>query len=114
MRQQEREDAINSGFGELNDRVSKIDSRLENVARITKIVDTKLPITWILGSAFAFALLIGGMYFQLKQLSEDMTDLKIAVKAGNGSQASIQGELAILRFRIETIEADRKRGPPIN
>lgn len=48
------------------------------------------------------------MYFQLGQLREDMTDLKITVKSGNSQAATLQGEIAILKFRVETIEADRK------
>lgn len=84
------------------------DTQPGDLPRITRIVDMKLPLNWLLTVAFSLALLIGGMYFQLRQLSDDMTDLKIAVKTGNGSQATIQGELAILRFRVETIEAERK------
>lgn len=88
--------------------MSERDTQPGDLPRITRIVDMKLPLNWLLTVAFSLALLIGGMYFQLRQLSDDMTDLKIAVKAGNGSQATVQGELAILRFRVETIEAERK------
>jgi hypothetical protein len=84
------------------------DTQPTDLPRITRVIDMKLPLNWLLTVAFSLALLIGGMYFQLRQLSEDMVDLKIAVKTGNGSQATIQGELAILRFRVETIEAERK------
>jgi hypothetical protein len=76
--------------------------------RVSRVIDFKIPLWSILSAAFFLALLIGGMYFQLNRLSEDMTELKIAVKAGNTSQASVQGELAILRFRVETLEADKR------
>lgn len=84
------------------------DTQPGELPRLSKIIDLKLPLTWLLTIAASFALLIGGMYVKLGQLGEDMTDLKISVKAGNGQAATIQGELAILKFRIENIEADRR------
>lgn len=68
----------------------------------------KLPLNWLLTVAFSLALLIGGMYFKLGQLGEDMTDLKIAVKSGNSATATVQGELAIMKFRIENLEAAKR------
>ena len=76
--------------------------------RFTRMIDMKLPLPWLLSAAGTLALLIGGMYFQLNRLSEDMADLKITVKAGNTSTTTVQGELAILRFRVETLEAERR------
>lgn len=85
-----------------------MDTQPGDLPRITRVIDMKLPLNWLLTVAFSLALLIGGMYFQLRQLSEDMVDLKIVVKAGNGSQATIQGELAIMKFRIENLEAAKR------
>lgn len=84
------------------------DTQPGDLPRITRVIDMKLPLNWLLTVAFSLALLIGGMYFKLGQLGEDMTDLKIAVKAGNGTAATIQGELAILKFRIENLEAEKR------
>lgn len=76
--------------------------------RIGKYIDTRIPLWQLLGAVGTFAMLIAGMYFQLNKLIEDVTDVKIAVKSGNQAQATMQGELAILRFRIETLEADKR------
>lgn len=76
--------------------------------RVSRMIDFKIPLWSILSAFFFLALLIGGMYFQLGQLREDTTELKIAVKAGNTSQNTVQGELAILRFRVESLESDRR------
>jgi hypothetical protein len=84
------------------------DSQPGDLPRIHRVIDLKLPLNWLLTVAFSLALLIGGMYFQLRQLSEDMTDLKMAVKTGNGQSATIQGELAILRFRVENLESEKR------
>jgi len=78
--------------------------------RITRVIDMKLPLNWLLTVAFSLALLIGGMYFKLGQLGEDMTDLKITVKAGNSQATTLQGEIAILKFRIENLESDKRAG----
>lgn len=84
------------------------DTQPGDLPRLSKVIDLKLPLNWLLTVAFSLALLIGGMYFKLVQLGEDMTDLKIAVKAGNGQAATIQGEMAILKFRIENLESDKR------
>jgi hypothetical protein len=73
-----------------------------------KVIDMKLPLHWLLGVVFAAFAAFASIYFQVGKLGEDMTDLKIAVKAGNGQAATIQGELAILKFRIENLEYDKK------
>jgi len=86
------------------------DTQPGDLPRLSKVIDLKLPLNWLLTVAFSLALLIGGMYFKLVQLGEDMTDLKISVKAGNGQAATIQGELAILKFRIENLESDKRVG----
>jgi hypothetical protein len=76
--------------------------------RVSRMIDFKVPLSGILAAAFSLAALIGGMYFKMGQLGEDMAELKIAVKAGNTSQATVQGELAILKFRIENLEAEKR------
>jgi hypothetical protein len=72
--------------------------------RISRVIDMKLPLAWLLGAAFSFALLIGGMYFQLGQLSKDVTELKSTVTAGNSQQSEVHGELAILKYRMDMFE----------
>ncbi len=82
----------------------------DDVARGVRLIELKLPLTWLLGVAFAFVCGGFGMYYKLDRLMEDVTDLKISVKAGNTSTMTIQGEMAILKFRIENLEAEKKAG----
>lgn len=84
------------------------DTQPGDLPRVTRIIDMKLPLTWLLGCAFAIAAAFASMYFKLGQLGEDMTDLKISVKAGNNQASTVQGELAILKFRIENLESDKR------
>jgi cell division protein FtsL len=85
------------------------DTQPGELPRISKVIDFRLPLTWLLGVAFMVAGSFVTMYFQIGQLREDMTDLKITVKAGNNQASTVQGELAILRFRIETLESDKRK-----
>lgn len=85
------------------------DTQSGDLQRITRVIDMKIPLTWLIGGAFSFACVFAGMYFKLGQLGTDMTELKITVKAGNGTAATIQGELAILKFRIENLESVERR-----
>lgn len=84
------------------------DTQPGDLPRITRVIDMKIPLTWLIGGAFSFACVFAGMYFKLGQLGEDMTDLKIAVKSGNSATATVQGELAIMKFRIDNLEHDKR------
>ena len=86
------------------------DTQPGDLPRLSKVIDLKLPLTWLLGVAFMVAGAFVSMYFQLGQLREDMTDLKISVKAGNGQAATLQGEIAILKFRVENLEIEKRSG----
>jgi hypothetical protein len=69
-----------------------------------KIIDMHLPLAWLLSGMLSFALLIGGMYFQIGQLSKDLAELKTAVNTGNSQSASTLGDLAILKYRVDSLE----------
>jgi hypothetical protein len=84
------------------------DTQPADLARITRVIDMKIPLTWLIGGAFSFACVFAGMYFKLGQLGEDMTDLKITVRTGNNATATVQGELAIMKFRIENLETAKR------
>jgi len=69
-----------------------------------KIIDMHLPLTWLLSSIGAFALLLGGMYFQIGQLSKDVGELKTSVNASTSQNAAVLGDLAVLKYRVDSIE----------
>jgi hypothetical protein len=92
-----------------------LDTQPGDLPRLSKVIDLKLPLTWLLGVA---AMIIGGgfgLYHQvgsqgevLKELKDQLKDLKITVNTGNSQAATIQGEIAILKFRIENLEAEKR------
>jgi hypothetical protein len=69
-----------------------------------KIIDMHLPLTWLLSSIGAFALLLGGMYMQIGQLSKDVIELKTSVNTSNSQSAAVLGEVAVLKYRMDSIE----------
>lgn len=69
-----------------------------------KIIDMHLPLTWLLSSIGAFALLLGGMYFQIGQLSKDVVELKTSVNTSNTQNAAVLGDVAVLKYRVDSIE----------
>ena len=43
-----------------------------------------------------------------RSVSEKLVALQIDVKAGNSSYATLAGEMALLKFRVEELEAERR------
>lgn len=91
------------------------DTQPGDLPRISKVVDFKIPVTWLLGVAFMVAAAFVSMYFQLgsqgetlKGLNEQLKDLQITVKSGNNQAVTIQGQIEILKFRLDTLEADKR------
>jgi len=84
---------------------------------IPRFVDARVSLTWMLSVAAVLVTGGFGLYHQigsqsetLKDMKDQIKDLKITVNAGNSQTMTLSGEIAILRFRVETIEADRKAG----
>lgn len=72
-----------------------------------RIIDLKLPLSWLLSSAATIVLAIVGMFFKLDQLGTDVAELKATVRAGNVTASTVQSEVTVLRYRIETLEKER-------
>lgn len=74
-------------------------------ARITRVIDFRIPLPWLLGICMAVGWALVSMWFSVNQLVRDVADLQITVKAGNTQATTVAGEIALLRFRIENLEA---------
>lgn len=84
------------------------DTQPGDLPRISRIIDLKLPLTWLLGVAGLVAAAFVSTYYQVGQLREDMAELKTTVKAGNSAQSTVQSEISILRYRVEQVERAQK------
>lgn len=77
-------------------------------AALMRMVDFRIPLPWLLGG-FAVALWAAvNMYFQLQRVTESLVLVQIEVKSGNTSVSTLAGEVALLKYRVEGIEADRR------
>lgn len=80
-------------------------SEQEQDQRITRVIDFRIPLPWLLGICMAVGWALVSMWFSVNQLVRDVADLQITVKAGNTQATTVAGEIALLRFRIENLEA---------
>ena len=78
--------------------------------KVTRVIDFRIPLPWLLSGLIVVGWALVSMWFSLNQLVRDVADLQITVKAGNGQAVTIAGEIALLRYRVENLETD-KRGP---
>ncbi len=76
--------------------------------RVSRVIDFRIPLPWLLGVMGVVGWGLVSMWFMVNQLTRDVSDLQITVKAGNGQAVTVAGELALLRYRVENIEADRR------
>ncbi len=84
-----------------------------NAGRITRVIDFRIPLPWLLGIASGIGWALVSMWFMVNQLVRDVSDLQITVKAGNSQAVTVAGEMALLRFRVENLEAQQRVGPPM-
>jgi hypothetical protein len=77
--------------------------------RITRVIDLKIPLPWLLGVAGIIGWAMISMYFSVGQLVKTVDDLQITVKSGNTSVVAVSGELALLKFRLTNVEDAVKR-----
>lgn len=77
-------------------------------SRATKIIDMKLPLPWLLGTATAIVMAFAYVTVSVDRMREDVLELKSTTKAWNDRLATMVAETALLKFRVETLEADKR------
>lgn len=78
--------------------------------RVTRIVDFRIPLPYLLSGAVVVVWALIGQYFAMQQLQRDVAEMQITLKVGNGQSAAALGEIALLKYRVENIENERGRG----
>ena len=76
----------------------------ERSERITRVIDFRIPLPWLLGVMGIIGWSLVSMYFSVGQLVKTVDDLQITVKSGNTSVVAVAGELALLKFRLANAE----------
>jgi len=77
--------------------------------RITRVIDMKIPLPWLLGVAGVVGWALTSMYFSVGQLVVTVAELQITVRSGNNSVTAVAGELALQKFRLQNVEDAAKR-----
>lgn len=75
--------------------------------RPTRIIDMKLPLPWLLGSAAAIVLAFAYVSFSVDRMREDVAELRATAKAWNDRLSSITSETALLKYRVDALERER-------
>ena len=81
----------------------------ESPERVTRVIDFKIPLPWLLGVAGVVGWALISMYFSVGQLVKTVDELQITVKSGNSSVVAVVGELALQKFRLQNVEDATKR-----
>jgi len=77
--------------------------------RAVRMVDMKIRLEWLLGVCGVVGWGLISTYFKTDQLVAGMTEVQIAVKAGNSSVTAIAGKQALTEFRQDNAETAIKR-----
>ena len=77
--------------------------------RVARVIDMKIRIEYLIGGVIFVSWAFISMYFAVQTLIESVGDLKIAVKSGNVSSNVLAGEVALVKFRLDNIEAQQVR-----
>ena len=77
-------------------------------AALMRMVDFRIPLPWLLTGFMAALTLQVNSYFEQKRTTEQLVQLQIEVKAGNTAVSTLAGEVALLKFRVEGLEADKR------
>lgn len=80
----------------------------DNSGKVTRIIELKLPLTWLIGTAFGLFMALAGMYFNVDRLIRDVSDLQVMVKSGNAQAVTLAGQIELLKFRVESLESARR------
>jgi hypothetical protein len=76
---------------------------------LAKSMDFKIPVWGVLCLFAALAYWLISMDMQQKQILQSMAKIEAAVQTGNNQTLANTGELAIMKFRMEKVEADHAR-----
>lgn len=77
----------------------------ERGERITRVIDFRIPLPWLLGVVVTVGWALVSMYFSVNALVKTVTDLQIDVKAGNNSVVAVVGEMALIKYRLTDLES---------
>ncbi len=79
-------------------------------ARLTRVIDLKIPLVWLISISGALAWVLISMWFTLNQLVVLVADLQVSVKAGSNNYSILASEQALVNYRLTFVEAQINSG----
>ena len=77
----------------------------DGAVALMRMVDFRIPLPWLLGGFLIGVSALIGMYYQLQSVSEQLRDVQVTLKANNTSLVQLAADQALLKYRIEKLEA---------
>lgn len=81
----------------------------DRTRRPQKVIDMKLPLPWLIGTAASIIGAFALLYSNVDRLVRDVNELQATVRAGNVQSSATVGEIALLKYRVESLEANLRR-----
>lgn len=76
------------------------------LSQVTRMIDMRIPLVWLMTGAFTVAGILAGMYYTLQQVQHDMQEMKVILKSGDAQGRLLEKELEVQKFRIGSIEQE--------
>lgn len=73
--------------------------------KTTRVIDLRIPLPYLLTVIGSLGWVLILMWFTLNQLVKQVSDLQITVQAGSTSFTVLASEQALLKYRLESVEA---------
>ena len=74
-----------------------------------RIIDTKLPLSWLIGTAGTIVISLTIMYANVNRLVVEVNELQSTMTTWSAQNSQISREVAVLQWRVENFEADKRR-----
>jgi hypothetical protein len=85
----------------------------EGQARLPRVtVDLKIPLWGLASAAVIVVWGLVSMYFKLTNVSESVISMQADVRAFNAATTQFASEQALIKYRVEKLEMDRRAPPP--
>jgi hypothetical protein len=81
----------------------------EGAVALMRMVDFRIPMPWLLTGFLVGVGALVGMYYQLQNVTEALRDMQVTLKANNTSLVQLAAEQALLKYRIDKLEAHQPR-----
>lgn len=81
----------------------------DSLPQLTRMVDFKLPLYWLITGLVAGLWALISMWFSVSQLVKTVADLQTIISSNNSSVTMVVSEIALMKFRQTALETELNR-----